>query len=269
MGKKVKNPRLTPPCAGWEADLSFPTRQSLTVATLGYDTPNHIDDTYLEISRSSNRRRGVLIWLSLLLAASYFFLLDLSQAFNQQHLGVISLWIGTTALAAWTISTTLRHDLSPPRDEPIRLNRARQKIFAYNFKFQWWNPFEPGHIETVAYDWTQVRAESWKLRKATTHGIITTWGVVISIVDPGTNNVIDRFPLTTMGADESAWAYICTYMQHGPSKLPTPGPPRDHDNVPWYNLALRLAPKVKWPEDMDRESRTAPRSLAAQLAGDA
>ncbi|WP_370680234.1 hypothetical protein [Comamonas sp. GB3 AK4-5] len=36
-------------------------------------------------------------------------------------------------------------------------------------------------------------------------------------------------------------------------------PPRDWTNdIPAYNLARRLAPKVQWPADMDRESRTAP-----------
>ncbi|AZD86918.1 hypothetical protein C4K14_4096 [Pseudomonas chlororaphis subsp. aureofaciens] len=111
----------------------------------------------------------------------------------------------------------------------------------------------------MAYDWSQVRGERWKKRGATAQGaLVIKWGVVLSVVKPGTNEVVDRFPLSTMGADEFAWAYICTYMQQGPEALPPPGTPRDHNNVPWYNLALRLAPKVKWPAEMDRESRTSP-----------
>ncbi|WP_199098145.1 DUF6708 domain-containing protein [Dyella sp. ASV21] len=153
----------------------------------------------------------------------------------------------------------LRFDLSPPRDEPLRFNRARQKIYIYNFKHRWWNPFERWRVVPVAYDWSQVRAEAWKQRGATAQGgVIIKWGVVLSIVAPGTNKVIDRFRLSTMGANEHAWAYVCTYMQQGPSALPPPGEPQDPNAVPWYNLALRLAPKVKWPDAMDIESRTAP-----------
>ncbi|WP_343214313.1 DUF6708 domain-containing protein [Dyella sp. ASV21] len=167
--------------------------------------------------------------------------------------------ISFIALIVWFALFAFRVDISPPRDEPLRFNRARQKIYAYNFKYRWWNPFERWRVVPVAYDWSQVRAEAWKQRGATAQGgVIIKWGVMLSIVAPGTNKVIDRFHLSTMGADEHAWAYVCTYMQQGPSALPPPGEPQDPNTVPWYNLALRLAPNVKWPEAMDIESRTAP-----------
>ncbi|NBA96260.1 hypothetical protein GUY40_15080 [Pseudomonas sp. R5(2019)] len=153
----------------------------------------------------------------------------------------------------------MKSNLSPPRDLPIRFNRIRQKIYIYHFKYRWWNPFERWLVVPVAYDWSQARAERWKQHGYTAQGgVIFKWGVMLSIVAPGTNKVIDRFHLSTMGADEHAWAYICTYMQKGPEALPPPEPPKDHNDVPWYNLAMRLAPKVQWPDDMDRESRTAP-----------
>ena len=111
----------------------------------------------------------------------------------------------------------------------------------------------------MAYDWSQVRAERWRRTHFTAQGgAIIQFGVELSIVKPGTNQVIDRFPLTAMGADEHAWAYVCTYMQQGPGALPPPGPPWDHNDVLWCNIAMLLAPKVEWPADMDLESRTAP-----------
>ena len=150
-------------------------------------------------------------------------------------------------------------DVSVPRDLPLRFNRSRQRLYAYNFSDSWWNPFKRWHVAPVTYDWCQVRAERWHKRAFTPQGaLIVKEGVVLSIVEPGTNKVIDRFPLSTMGADEFAWAYVCTYMQQGPSALPPPDPPRDHNDLPWYNIGLRFAPKVKWPDDMDLESRTAP-----------
>ena len=142
---------------------------------------------------------------------------------------------------------------------PLRFNRTRQRLYAYNFKYRWWNPFEKWRVVPVAYDWSQVRAERWRRTHFTAQGgAIIQFGVELSIVKPGTNEVIDRFPLTAMGADAHAWAYVCTYMQQGPDALPPPGPPWDHNDVLWCNIALLLAPKVNWPAEMDHESRTAP-----------
>ncbi|MDR0277590.1 MAG: hypothetical protein LBJ37_06880 [Paucimonas sp.] len=165
----------------------------------------------------------------------------------------------TLLIGVWVVPIFWKFDVAPPRDMPLRFNRARNRIYAYNFNYRWWNPFERWRVKPVAYDWSQVRAERWLKRGATAQGgLVIKGGVVLSIVKPGTNEVIDRFPLTTMGADEHAWAYICTYMQQGPDALPAPGPPKDHNDVSWLNIALLLAPKVKWPADMDLESRTAP-----------
>ncbi|MFJ4155713.1 DUF6708 domain-containing protein [Pseudomonas sp. NPDC089752] len=173
---------------------------------------------------------------------------------------IFFLFIGpiTLFLCIWGIALALRVDISPPRDEPIRFNRARQKIYAYNFQHRWWNPFEKWEVVPVSYDWSQVRAERWSQVGALNGGVIFKWGVMLSIIEPGTNNVIDRFRLSTMCADENLWAYVCTYMQKGPSALPPLGPPKDHNDVLWCEFALRLAPKVAWPADMDQESRTAP-----------
>ncbi len=169
------------------------------------------------------------------------------------------IFVSTTVLVHWSATVFWKFDVAPPRDLPLRFNRARQRVYAYNFNYRWWNPFERSRIEPVAYDWSQVRAERWLKRGAMAQGgLVIKGGVVLSIVKPGTNEVIDRFPLTTMGADEHAWAYICTYMQQGPDALPPPRPPKDHNDVSWCNIALLLAPKVKWPADMDRESRSAP-----------
>ncbi|WP_256573562.1 MULTISPECIES: DUF6708 domain-containing protein [unclassified Pseudomonas] len=169
-------------------------------------------------------------------------------------IGILVLFLGV-----WCTFFGYQVDICPPRDLPIRFNRARQKIYAYNFKRQWWNPFDKGKVVPVSYEWSQVRAERWSQTGALPNGgVIFKWGVMLSIVAPGTNNVIDRFHLSTMGADQHAWAYICTYMQEGPSALPPPGPPKDHNDVLWCEFALRLAPKVGWPADMDLESRTAP-----------
>jgi len=255
----MTRPLLAPACPGWRSDLPSPYCPPEGPLILGDDDPTHLDDIYLEISRKSIRKRGVLVWFAIVLTylvieSLWDFLPDLFA-----DVETFLMLTATSAVCTWICAVLYRIDISPPRVEPIRFNRARQRIYAYNFVFRWWNPFERWGVVTVSYDWSQVRAETWMTRGATAQGgIIITWGVVLSIVEPGTNRVIDRFPLNTMGTDEFGWAYVRAYMQQGPSAVPPPGPPREHDGVPWYNLALRLAPEVQWPTDMDLESRTAP-----------
>ncbi|CAB3673832.1 hypothetical protein LMG26690_01213 [Achromobacter animicus] len=256
----MTGPKLFPPCSGWIADLPAPLCKPTAPLALEGNAPNHLDDIYLEVSRSSALARGILFWLGILVAVIGLYILIAPPQFYTFKDPFI-VWTGFFCVAAcvWMASLSIRVDISPPRDLPLRFNRARQRLYAYNFHYRWWNPFERWHVAPAAYDWCQVRAERWHKRAVTPQGaLILKGGVVLSIVQPGTNKVIDRFPLSTMGADEFAWAYICTYMQQGPSALPPPDPPRDHNDVPWYNISLRLAPKVQWPAEMDAESRTAP-----------
>ncbi len=255
---RMNRPQLVPPCSGWQEDLPHPDEVPIVMPALGFDTPNHQDDIYLELRRSSALVRGSVIWfVPLSMAFLAMLLWDYLPAMQAIRFELHLMVIATLIVGIWSICIFWKFDVAPPRDQPLRFNRARQRLYAYNFNYRWWNPFERWRVEPVAYDWSQVRAERWLKRGATSHGVVIKGGVVLSIVRPGTNEVIDRFPLTTMGADAHAWAYICTYMQQGPDALPPPGPPKDHDDV-GFNIALLLASKVKWPVDMDLESRTAP-----------
>ncbi|MEN5162013.1 DUF6708 domain-containing protein [Achromobacter spanius] len=191
--------------------------------------------------------------------AGLLLLIDPSPFDLFEDFSIVASEILAILISAWLAAIFIRMDISIPRDLPLRFNRARQRLYAYNFRDSWWNPFRSWQASPVAYDWSQVRAERWHKRAYTAQGaLILQWGVDLSIVEPGTNKVIDRFLLSSTGTDEFAWAYICTYMQQGPSALPPPDPPRDHTDVPWYKIGLRFAPEVKWPDDMDLESRTAP-----------
>ena len=256
----MRRPKLNPPCPGWQEDLPAPDEQPAVTPALGFDTPNHQDDTFLELPRASALVRGVVIWfapiMSVLLLVMWLLFLSSwrNLSFEEWMMLVFSIPFGV-----WSVLFFWKIDVAPSRDLPLRFNRARQRLYAYNFKYRWWNPFEEWRVVPVAYDWSQVRAERWRRTHFTAQGgAIIQFGVELSIVKPGTNQVIDRFPLTAMGADEHAWAYVCTYMQQGPDALPPPGPPWDHNDVLWCNVAMLLAPKVEWPADMDLESRTAP-----------
>jgi len=157
----------------------------------------------------------------------------------------------------WLTALFIRVDISIPRDEPIRFNRLRRKVYVYSFHFSKWNPFARWYVTTHTYNWEDLRAELWRQRGATPQGgLLITWGVSIAVVKPGTNDVIDRFPLS-VGQDEgSSWDYVRAYMQVGPEALPPVEAFNDPNEVSPLNLALRFAPKVEWPAAIDLESRS-------------
>ncbi|WP_241507396.1 DUF6708 domain-containing protein [Pseudomonas sp. AFG_SD02_1510_Pfu_092] len=256
----MPRPLLNPPCTGWVEDLPHPDALPTIEASLGNQSANHLDSIYLEVPRTIGLAREIIFLLTLLTIA--FTILQpgpVISSFTDRDFGLLLLDILILACEIWASVFFIRVSIGPPRDEPLRFNRARRKMYAYNFKHCWWKPFGTWKVEAVCYDWSQVRAERWSQTGVLPNGgVVFKWGVMLSIVAPGTNNVIDRFRLNTMGADQHAWAYICTYMRQGPSALPPPGEPKDHNDVLWCEFALRLAPKVNWPTDIDLESRTAP-----------
>ncbi|MFV3327809.1 DUF6708 domain-containing protein [Pseudomonas sp. NY15372] len=199
--------------------------------------------------------------LTLSLFSTLLFFASIAIAINtlmDNNYSLLSIEAATIIGAAWCTAFCLRLAISPPCDEPIRFNWARQKIYAYNFKYCWWKSFGHMPTEVVSYSWSDVRAESWRERASFQGASVLKWGVMLSIVESGTNKVIDRFPLSSLGLDEAVWTYVCTYMQEGPASLPLPNPPLDHNDVLWCDIAKRLVPKVEWPAEIDRESRTAP-----------
>ena len=87
----------------------------------------------------------------------------------------------------------IRISLSLPATNPF-VSIENEKIYAYNFKLLV-EPFGTWKVEPVCYDWSQVRAERWFQRGLPGSGAPSfKCGVMLSIVAPGTNNVIDRFP---------------------------------------------------------------------------
>ncbi|MEM5435483.1 DUF6708 domain-containing protein [Paraburkholderia diazotrophica] len=255
-----KQPLLNPPARGWRRDLPEPNDRPDATPGLFMCAPNHVDDIYLELPRSYLDMRGLLVWLVLITAtyplALVCLLYDKSNSVTVED---VLLFTVIAALGIWICSGALRADISPPRDLPLRFNRVRRKVYAYEFKAIWWNPFTRWPVRAVAYNWDDVRAEAWSQGGMAGSGVyFSKSGVVLSVVKPGTNEVVDRFQLRAKANDEKAWAYICTYMQQGPQALPpSKWKPRDWNNEPTMNLARLLAPKVKWPEEMDVESRTA------------
>jgi len=262
----MTRPKLNPPARGWQADLPGPGMAPNDEPGLSGYAPNQLNDIYLELPRNFMKIRGVLFFAGCLFAL--FSLVMMREFFEGVYdFEVILYGSIVSLLCVWIICVSLRLDISPPRDLPLRFNRLRRKIYVYEIDAVWWNPFIRWPIRAVAYDWDDVRAEAWQKQGALNGGHVMKWGVALSVVKPGTNEVIDRFQLGAKGDGEATWAYICTYMQEGPGSLPPPDyPPRDNEDERTLNIAYLLAPKVNWPAEMDIESRTAPADSACRAS---
>ncbi|VVQ06714.1 hypothetical protein PS938_03066 [Pseudomonas fluorescens] len=260
-------PLLDPPAPGWKRDLPKPNEApSLKpYPPVLSNSPNHVDHTYLELQRSTVRTRGAGPWLAALFFAlscapfTIFFPLETWESLSLivtltiPILFIIGIWGG---VYAW------RMDVQAPRDEPIRFNRLRRKVYVYRFHHDGLRPFSRSAwgVRTEVYDWDDLRAEVCSV-----YGPMGTGGLIesvsIAVVKPGTHQVIDRFHFAhgTMQG-EMYWAMAQLFMQQGPQALPQfPHPPRDWNNEDVsFNLARRLAPKVRWPTEIDLESRTVP-----------
>ncbi len=265
--KARPNQILDNPTKGWKADLPLPQISvGEQLPPIGLQ-PNFVDDTYLELHTSVLLSRfGVLVCAVGMIAnaifgASFlFFEVSLRDLLDNPFLYLII--VGMLVGIAIAGVGMLRTGISPPRDEPIRFNRKRAKVYVYRFHSGGPISRKGWGVRPAVFNWEDLRAEAWSRMGPTTTAVpIFAWGVDIAVVAPGTNRVIDRFQLAGSNANgEHMWAMARAFMNQGPEALPKyPHPPRDWNNdVPGYNLALRLAPKVQWPPAMDRESRTAP-----------
>ncbi|WP_349251752.1 DUF6708 domain-containing protein [Pseudomonas sp. SCA2728.1_7] len=262
-------PLLDKPAPGWKHDLPGPNESPSTepYPPVLSNSPNHVDDVCLELARATMRIRGVGVWLTpfmfalALIPPSVWIILFIATgvvpSFVFNLFGLIALII-----TIWAGVFFWRMDTEAPRDEPIRFNRARRKIYVYRFHHDGLRPFSrtAWGVRVEVFDWDDLRAEACSIYGPMgSGGLIET--VTLAVVKPGTHQVIDRFHFAhEIQQGEMYWAMAQLFMQQGPQALPTfPRPPRDWNNEDVrFNLARRLAPKVQWPAEIDLESRSAP-----------
>ncbi|WP_322740477.1 DUF6708 domain-containing protein [Pseudomonas kielensis] len=262
-------PLLDEPAPCWKYDLPGPNQPPTTepYPSVLTNTPNYVNDVYLELPCASMRVRGVGIWGAgvCFLAAFAAVILLLDFIVEVKAFPPLILCVGfflALTVSVWGGVYFWRMDTEAPSDEPIRFNRLRRKVYVYRFHHDGLHPFSrtAWFVRAEVYDWDDLRAEACSIYGPMgTGGLIQT--VTLAVVKPGTNKVIERFHFAHgIQQGETYWAMAQLFMQQGPQTLPTfPSPPRDwnNENVP-FNLARRLAPKVQWPAEMDLESRTAP-----------
>ncbi len=262
-------PLLDKPAPGWKRDLPGPNESPSTQpsAHVLSNPPNHVDGVYLELARATMRIRGVgVLCAAFILALTAFFAIFMimihASSPNPTSPLLIIMELVSIGVGIWLAAYIWRMDVEAPRDEPIRFNRLRRRVYVYRFIHNGLKPFSRSAwgVRTDVYDWDDLRAESCSVYGPMgSGGLIET--VTLAVVKPGTNQVIDRFHFAHENQQgEMYWAMAQLFMQQGPQALPHfPRPPRDWNNEDVsFNLARRLAPKVHWPAKMDLESRTGP-----------
>ncbi|ROR62238.1 UNVERIFIED_ORG: hypothetical protein EDF86_1076 [Pseudomonas psychrophila] len=264
-----KTPLLDKPAPGWKRDLPGPNEPPSIepYSPVLTNPPNHVDDIYLELARATVRTRGVGVWcaafvLALIICYVTFLTTITYSSPSNSSLIISIIELLTIGLGVWLGTYIWRMDTSAPRDEPIRFNRARRKVYVYRFRHNGLKPFSRSAwgARAEVYDWDNLHAEACSIYGAMgSGGLIET--VTLAVLEPGTRKVIDRFHFAhELQQGEMYWAMAQLFMQKGPQALPLfPRPPRDWNNEKIrFNLARRLAPKVHWPEAIDLESRSAP-----------
>ena len=228
-------------------------------------SPNYLDEVCLELPRSTVSLRGIavllgvpgLVWSVWVLGSLYWDMFHINWS-RDWYIALVM--VMAPLIGVWAIACFVKIDLILPRDEPIRFNRLRRKIYLYQFRFNYIYLFSRKHwgVKPVAYNWDDVTAEVYRVYAPGHGGLIEN--VMLSVRNPETNEVIDRVFFThDLHHGEAYWAIARLFMQHGLEALPKfVHPPRDWNDGDGLSHMHCLAPKVHWPEDIDRESRTAP-----------
>ncbi|MFJ4351252.1 DUF6708 domain-containing protein [Pseudomonas sp. NPDC089428] len=261
---------------GWKYDLPAPNTEANIDPRLS--KPPHaltdMNENHLELSRITLKLRGgwivtgaAISITALAFTIDYFNHFPLAR--NLSGLKELSWYIFFHACIFSILTPYVRMDFGFPKNEPIRFNRQRRKVYFYQYRFNLLNPFgkKGWGVIPVAYDWDDLTLEAYRIYAPGYGGIKEE--VKISICKPGTNEIIDRVFFTDdIEAGEHYWAIVRLFMQQGPDAIPDfLHPTTNKDEIPDSNLGKkavfcnpfdRLAPEVQWPAEMDRESRTAP-----------
>lgn len=243
-----KTSRLTPKHDNFERDLPPAAQAAQQDGKADTDgNLNHIDENYLELSRSFNPLRGAFTFLvcvgSPMLLYFGVFALSMVELFPKHErfsydpssygpyyvtefdgwslfglcLGVLMIFFAF--VGAYYL---LRADMMP-RDLPVRFNRRQRRV--YLAQFHWaMTPFGRWGPEFKVWDWANVHAEIARLAAFTGQTYQVRYGLILAHCKPGTHEVIDRVtlagPLMTDLEFEWIWRYICRYMEQGKEAVP-------------------------------------------------
>lgn len=245
-----REPLLTPRLKNWEEDLPENNTKQTVPGKLIQVT--EINDTWMEVPRYENIMWGGA-WLGVIVMIIPTVLFIWGEVdFYPSGLDFESLLVFFLFLffSFSMILLNLRMALFVPRDQPIRFNRKRQKIYIFEHHRKAWNPWAKWPTTVRVLDWADVHGEISRESDRYDQGF-RLYG---AICEPGTRNVTERFILNRavfyIEHQRQLWSHWCQYMQHQPVVM-NPLYSNQHDDG-------SPRKKVHWPEALDIESRTAP-----------
>ncbi|KNC11394.1 hypothetical protein AC791_04070 [Klebsiella sp. RIT-PI-d] len=252
-----REPILTPRLKNWRADLPANTEQQIILGKLIY--VNEINDIWLEIPRYENIMWGGA-WvgvISMVIPIIIIIYMTIATIFSKEfnifvinEFIFISLLLFSIFILLSMIVLNLRMALFVPRDQPIRFNRKRQKVYVFEHHRKAWNPWAKWPTTIKVFDWADVHGELSRESDRYDQGF-RLYGAVCQ---PGTHTVTERFIFshaTLYAAPQlQLWSHLCQYMQHKPVVMDPIYPGRPHNWAPRKGMF--------WPPALDAESRTAP-----------
>ena len=241
--------RLNYPVKEWTGDL--PGRAEDCGSPPKLIWVNELNDVWMEIPRYVNFGWGGMWPLSFIPVIPLIFcIMPMFYLGGIFYPLPVLLVFGTVIFISLSCLTyAMKSVLFEPRGAPVRFNRKRQKVYVYEFQKSVW-PWKRWHPVIKVFDWKDIHGE-WVMRRA--HA---DWGhrIYCAVCKPGTFDVTDRFILTwTVGGIDEAgglWSFCSHYME----KKPVPTAPLYRDKPrDWTPFKT-----VRWPEEVARESSTAP-----------
>ncbi len=243
------NSRFKPQVKNWEEDLLDKIAQQTTAPRLIY--VNKIDDCFFEMPRYEENISWATAWLMffasivpLVMVLVIIFIPVFNSNFERGFFYAL-VFLTFFSLTIWLFKLLIFY----PRGMPVRFNRARQKVYVYEYKRSW-NPWVRWRAEVKVFDWADIHGEMIRQigRYDSGHRLSC------AVCKPGTFEVIDRFMLSwTVGHPKmlrGLWSFCCHYMNDQPvperpliAKHPRSWCPRNN---------------IHWPEAIDHESTTAP-----------
>ena len=250
QGQSETQPRLNPPIYRWQEDMPDNNQPQLVPPQLIW--LNKKNSICMEIPRYEGVVWGGMIFGAIMTLAIIFFMTVLGWLIEQE-LGeeriLIIYAIGDFFLIL-LMTMFLKIYFFEPRDKPVRLNSTRQKIYTFDYKRKWWNPWARWPTTVKAYHWADIHGEMRFSSDRYTGG----FQLFASVCQPGTLNVVERFQIAcgSPAQLQQLWSYLCLYMK---------GEPVPDEAVNKGRPDFWCPRKAdKWPEEWERESTTAPDS---------
>lgn len=157
---------------GWKYDLPpynapFVEHTGVTSLSRISPAPNHIDSIYLELGRSTTRARefglliGSIVAIASFVAFAFAFYLIATQ-YERMGFWIAIQGASCFIAACWLFAFYIRMDFQLPRDEPMRFNRIRRKVYVYRFTFSRTFPFSRHRwgVRPIAYNWDDLYASA-------------------------------------------------------------------------------------------------------------